>query len=152
MPLSILIRAVTGEDCSHFAFVFESKIGGLMFESNLLGTHPKFFKNAQKHFTVVHEIEVNLSIADEDTVWERVVNLYDDKPYDFGGMLYIGWRTILMRLFGLSKPKHNRWQSTHKYFCDEIYVALRGMPGLPDLGQAGGMDTPHDVYLKIKGN
>lgn len=151
LPLSVMIRAITGEDCSHFAFVFESKIGGEMFESNFLGTHIKFYKNAQKHFTLVHQVKLDVPVETEDLIWSRVVDQYDDKPYDFGGMLYIGWRTILKRLFNIPKPLINKWQSTDKFYCDEIYDALKGIPGLPELDVSGGMDTPYEVYLKIAG-
>ena len=47
-PLSCLIRFVTGQDCSHFSFVFESRASGLMFESNLFGTHPAFYRTSLK--------------------------------------------------------------------------------------------------------
>lgn len=149
LPYSILIRKLTGQDCSHFAIVFESPAGGLMFESNLLGTHPKFFSNAKKHFEVVHQLDLDLSTEIEDKVWDEVVDKFDGKPYDFGGALYLGIRILLERVFKIKRPTVNRWASSEKFYCDEIYDCLKAISDLPPLDENGGMDTPFEVYLKI---
>jgi hypothetical protein len=154
LPLSVVIRAVTGEDCSHFAFVFESAAKGIMFESNLLGTHPKFWANAQKHLTVVHEIDLPMSTEDEDRLWDIVVQHYDGKSYDFLGIVYLGLCVLRERLFKIKRPNSNAWASSDKFFCDEIYAAINqlGLNSIPIIDAANGMDTPHDVFEKVKGH
>lgn len=149
-PLSVFIRWITGDDCSHFSFVFESRSAGLMFESNLLGTHPAFYKNSLKTHTTVHEIDVPLDSKSEDTIWDLCVDKYDGKPYDFLGALYLGWRKFLFRLIKFPLPTKNRWTQPGQYFCDELYDILRNVKGFPDFDIMNGMETPHDVYLKIK--
>jgi hypothetical protein len=124
---------------------------GVMFESNLLGTHPKFFENAKKHFTIVHEINLNLTIEQEDAVWDRVVDGFDGRPYDFAGALYLGVSRFLMRIFGMKPPKYNKFANPNMFFCEEVYDALRGVGGLPITDSADGLETPHDLYKILTG-
>lgn len=152
LPLSLLIRAVTGEDCSHFAFVFESQAKGLMFESNLLGTHPRFLETEFKsrwRFTIVHQRDIPMTPEMEDAIWDRVVSRFDGKGYDYGGAIYLGWWKLLNRLFGVALPKTNKWASDDLYFCDEVYIALKGVPGVPQSNVGTGMETPHDLWKEI---
>ncbi len=148
LPLSVLIRAVTAQDCSHFSIVFESPGGGLMIESNFLGTHPAFFKTALKSHTVMHEIDLNLATEAEDALWDAWVSAYDGKPYDFGGVIYLGLMMLRERWFKIPRPRVNRWASSKCFFCDEIYSLLSSVPNLPKIDAAGGMDSPHDVWVK----
>ena len=78
-----------------------------MFESNLLGTHPAFLTTSLKTHTIVHEISLDLSVEDEDKIWDAVVELYDGKPYDFCGALYLGWRKLLYRFPKPGKPENS---------------------------------------------
>jgi hypothetical protein len=147
LPLSVFIRAICAQDCSHFAFVFDSPAGGLLFESNLLGTHPKFFLTAKKHFEIIHEIEIVTTPEIENQIWDSVVNTYDGREYDFGGALYIGWRSLLNRFFGIPIPEKNKWSSRDDLFCDAISSALAPL----QIPVAGPMDSPHDYYERIQG-
>jgi len=149
-PLSLLIRAITGDDCSHFAFVFGSRASGVMFESNLLGTHIKFFQSSLKTHQIVHSIAVDVPIEIEDMVWDRVVETYDGKRYDIGGAIYLGLRILAHRLFRLQMPSKNIWADPDAYFCDEVYEALELVPGFPKLNAGNGLETPHDIWLKLK--
>jgi hypothetical protein len=150
MPLSVLIRAITGEDCSHFSFVFESAAKGLMFESNLFGTHPTFYATALKTHVVMHSIEVPLSITEEDAIWDLVIQKYDGRSYNFLGALYLGGWKLLQRIFGVRPPVYNKWSLPDTYFCNELYSILNAIPEFPQTGVASGMETPHDLWLKIK--
>lgn len=150
LPLSILIRWVTGEQISHFAIVFDSPAGGLMFESNLLGTHPKFYRTAQKHMMVIDAVDVDTPVNIEDELWDRVVDLYDDKPYDFMGAIYLGLMILRKRIFGIPRPQVNAWASKKKFFCDELAMILAGLPGLPQIPVSNGMMTPGEVMNAIK--
>lgn len=146
LPLSLLIRAITGEDCSHFLFVFDN---GIAFESNLLGTHPKFWAS-DSGFTIVHQLAVPVPQEIEDKIWNKVIFKYSAKPYDYLGALYLGWRTLLKRIFGIAKPKLNAWKENDAFYCDEIYDALDGVPNLPVFNVSGGMETPHEVFARLE--
>lgn len=149
-PLSLFIRWMTGEDCSHFAFVFEGPgRSGLMFESNLLGTHPAFFKTSLKTHEIVHEKDIDLTVEQEDAVWDLVVERYDGKPYDFGGALYLGIKKLMHKLFNSTIPTENKWSSQGKFFCDEIYDVFNNIPGMKKIDVCGAMQSPHDVFLEV---
>lgn len=119
-----------------------------MFESNLLGTHPKFYKNAAKSFTLVHEMNIPLSSEQENRAWDLMVDKYDDRPYDFMGLFYLGYYKLVNRLFGTPIPEKNKWQSPHTYFCDELYQILQDI-GYIDVKIENGMLSPHDLWLKL---
>lgn len=149
-PLSLLIRGITGDDCSHFAFVFEGPgRSGLMIEANLLGTHPCFYQTSLKSHTVVHSFDVPLDIKDEDRIWDLVIEKYDGQPYDFLGAIYLGWRCVLKRAFKIPKPKKNKWSQPGQEFCDQIYDILNSIGRFKKIDVAAGMDTPHDVWIKL---
>lgn len=151
MPLSVVIRLITGEDCSHFAIVlYDGKPGEIMFESNLLGVHPSFFQSALKTHTIVHELSYAWSQQLEDIVWDRMVAQYDGRPYDFTGALYLGWRTLLLRFFGIPKPMKNKWAISGTDYCDELMGLLQGIPGIEALNVEGCMLTPHEVFKKLQ--
>lgn len=155
LPLSVLIRAITGEDCSHFAFVFETKAQGLLFESNLLGTHPVFLNSMLSSFgdvTLVHAMDLPLSLDDENKVWDLIVAKYDDKPYDFLGAIYLGYRILLKRIFKIPIPAKNAWAESGTYYCDELYNILTQIPGVPQVQVEGAMKTPHDLWLALEGS
>lgn len=147
--LSVLIRWGLDVDCSHFILVFESPGGGLCFESNLLGTHPKFWKNDQKTLTIVHELDVKLPVETENKVWDVVVDKYDGKPYDYGAFVYFAWRAILKKIFKIPMPAKNKLEKSGTYLCDEVYQALVDAGALPDLGIDIAMSSPHDVFVKL---
>lgn len=149
-PLSRLIRFVTGQDCSHFELIFDSVKGGLVFESNLVGVHPKFLATAEKTSTMVHELTLNLSPEIEDKIWERVVNQYDGRDYDYLGVIYLGWRLILKRYFRRPMPDVNPWAQSGRYFCNELYEVLSDVPGLPKIPVEKGMKSPHDIWEALK--
>lgn len=149
-PLSVVIRFITGQDCSHFAFVFESAAQGLMFESDLLGTHPEFYTTEMKNHTLIHSMDLPLTVEQEDTVWDLVVQQYDGHAYNYLGALYLGWRYILKRLFKIPLPAQNRWATPGTYFCDQVYEVLNQIPGVPQVNVMNGMDTPHQVWVKLQ--
>lgn len=145
--LSKLIRWLTKEDCSHFAFVFPDD--RVMFESNLLGTHPAFYSESLKTHTVVHEIEVECSQEEAYAVWDNVTVNYAGKGYDYTGALYLGWRKFLKTRFNVALPTVNKWAKSDRFFCDELYDALSPIKKLPKIEAGKGLDSPYDVFVKI---
>ena len=125
MPLSVLIRWFLNSDCSHFTVVFKAEDGGLMFESNLLGTHPKFYKTALKHMTVVHEIELNIGVDSENYIWDLIVDKVDGSPYNYAGFFYFCSRAILLKLFKIPLPHYNLFRKNGAYLCTQIFNELQ---------------------------
>lgn len=153
LSLSRAIMWITGEDCSHFSIVlYNGKPGEILFESNLLGTHPKFYHTAMQSHTLVHEVDVPLSTEIEDLVWDRIVKQYDGKKYDLKGALYLGFRKLLLRFLNLPLPKSNAWADPSCYFCNELFEILTGVPGIPNVPALNGMATPHDVWEYFRGD
>jgi len=148
--LSIFIRTICNEDCSHFSFVFESAANGLMFESNLIGTHPAFYKSSLKSHTIVHELNIPLTIEEEDKIWDIVTQKYDGKPYDFLGAIYLGWYKFLNSFFGVKIPDENKWSQPDQYFCNEVYDVLNNIPNFKKIDVKNGMHSPHDVWMELK--
>lgn len=146
--LSKFIRWGLNTDCSHFAIVFDSPAGGLMFESNLLGTHPKFYRSALKHMEVVHEIELDIPLDVEDKIWDSVIDKYDDKSYDYGAFFYFCWRALLKKLFKIPFPSKNKWAKNDSYLCDELYQVMENY--VKDLKIDLAITPPHDLYELLK--
>lgn len=149
LPLSVFIRAITGDPCSHFAFVFRSAAKGLMFEANLFGTHPKFYQNARARFDEVHVLDISLPIELEDAIWDIVVQKYDGKKYDYLGAMFLGWSKLKHRLFKTPLPVYNLWADENNFFCEEIASALAIIPGMPKV-PTSGMETPEDLWNILK--
>lgn len=153
LPLSLVIRGVTGEDCSHFAFVFESQASGLVFQSNLLGTGPEFLNvlSSSSGFEIVHQLDLPMTAAEEDEAWDLIVQSYDNLGYNFLGAIYLGWRKLLNRMFKIAIPDKNPWNQPGTIFCDQVYAILNGLndPRLPKINVMSGMDTPHDVWKRL---
>ena len=150
-PADAIIGWVTGQDCAHFAVLFKTAGGGMIFESNLLGTHPAFFKTWMKNRTIIHQLEVEVSPDEENAIWDKWVDKFDGQQYDYLGVLYCGLMIARERLFKIPRPKKNPWASANAFFCDEVYQLVSGLPGFPKLCPiANGMDSPHDVWEKIR--
>ena len=149
LPLSVLIRWFLNSDCSHFAIVFNSEGGGLMFESNLLGTHPKFYKTASKHFTVVHDIELKISPDAENHIWDVIVDQFDGARYNFKGFAYFCWRAFLLKAFKKPLPKINPWSMPGSYLCEQVFYAFQDLSG-EKIAVDLAMISPEDLYRYVK--
>lgn len=149
--VSRLIMAVTGDDCSHFCFLFETpQREGLLFEVNLLGSSPSFLSKSLKNHTIVHSIDKPLPIETEDYIWDLIVNQYSKADYSFKGAVYLGWRKLLNRWFGISIPVKNKYASVGKMFCTEAYFILNRIPGFKPVDVSNEMKTPHDLWEILK--
>jgi hypothetical protein len=151
-PLSVAIRFLLSSDCSHWALVFDTPAGGLMFESNLLGTHPKFFRTALAHATLVHEIALPLHIVDEDEVWDEVVAHLDGRSYDWGAFFFFAWRAALQKFFWVPMPKVNRWAQPGTDLCVEVFAAVKKFTALKDVQLELSMTGPHELYQLLTAN
>jgi hypothetical protein len=117
-----------------------------MFESNLLGTHPAFYKSFLKAHTIVHEHKILCEESDEDQVLAEIVEFYDGCAYDYLGALYLGWRKWLFTRFGIEIPERNKWSNQLKYYCEELIVCVKNVNGVPQIPTVNAMRTPHDLW------
>jgi hypothetical protein len=149
LPLSVLIRGVLGSKASHFLIVFDSPGGGLVFESNLLGTHPKFWKTDSSTLTVVDELVVDMTANQENVIWDTVVDKYDGKKYDWGAFFYMGLCYIANRAFKRAIPTKNKWKDDGTFVCLEVSKCLEVyFPQLKDVDVS--MMTPDQLMALIK--
>ena len=149
LPLSVLIRSFLNSDCSHFAIVFDVRGAGLMFESNLLGTHPRFYKTALKHMEVVHELNLSLSLEQENDVWDEIVEKFDGRKYNYKGFAYFCYRAVLKKVFNKPLPPKNIFSQCGTYLCDQIFLAL-GILTKEEIAIDLAMVSPQELYEYAK--
>lgn len=149
LPLSVLIRTGLRTPVSHFGIVFDN---GIVFHSNLLGTHIEWYGTFVKHCEVVFEIEYAMTLEQEEAVYRSILNTYDDHGYDFGAFAYFAWRAILYRTLGLPFPPRNAWESGDKFLCTEL---ARTLPDyiipLEVKSQDFGIMSPFRLFALLKG-
>lgn len=142
---SVLIRWFTGQPASHIAFVFDEKI---VIHSSLFGVDIKWLDTYEKHSKIVESIDVPLRSTSEEQVWKALMGLRDAANYDFGAVLYQGWRRLLSK-FGLKYPHKNKWADREKDMCVEVYAIVSKFVNLPKIENLS-MLSAWDVYLALK--
>lgn len=148
------IRWGLGNDCSHFAIMFESPEA--VYESRLeSGCGRDTVAAFLKRNRVVHSLELTKT----DSVFEK--NLRDSLEknsmncrYDSGAILFWAIAALGKRLFGLPLPQKNPWGKGGEHYCVEI---IRGSEHILDdyLGTDFSsvdieMTSPHMAYLKLR--
>ena len=125
--MSRLIRAVTGEPCSHVVI----EAAGFIIHSNLLGVHAE----SEESFTP--DIVFSVPIPNN---YDRLLGAFagmNGSPYDFGAMFYLGARRLFPWL-----PKKNLWQCTGMFLCTEWITKY--LDGAED-----SMITPYKLYERL---
>lgn len=146
MILSRLIRWGYKEDCSHFAICFDDF---LVFHSNLVGVHMTTLDEFQQSATVVHEIDIPLTLESEEKIYKDIIPRFNKKKYDFGAFLYLAYRLVLLRLFGKPLPVSNPWGDKDKFICTEMVTVLPSyLTGVTAADQIDSM-SPHTLYTTI---
>lgn len=120
-PLSHLIMWGLNEPVSHFAFIFDNSI---VFHSDLTGMHISWLSSFLNTHDIVYEIDLQLSLEQEETIYQGVITKYDGSGYDYGAFVYFGWRAFLKKCFGKPMPNSNPWGSKDRYLCDEAIQLL----------------------------
>lgn len=147
-PLSKLIRAGLNEPVSHFGIVFDN---GIVFHSNLLGTHVEWYKTFTKHCDIVYQIEYAMTLEQEEAIYQTILNTYDELGYDFGALFYFAYRVAAYKFFSVPMPSKNEWSKSDKFLCTELAGTLPNsiVPAsikTEDLS----IVSPYSLYLKIK--
>lgn len=156
LPLSVLIRWGLREPVSHFAMVFKDN---LLFQSNLLGTSLNYFPYFCTHTDVVYSIEVELSVAVEEKVYNYVMTKFSGKIYDWPGFFYFFWRAILFKFLGKPMPLKNPCAQPDTFLCSGLFRSLDadGVPewvrdvvrGIPDTEMISPF-TLYNILIKAK--
>ncbi len=147
--LSKAIRWATDQPASHFAIVFDERF---VFHSNLLGAHPEFYTTFRKKNDLVDEQVFNLTLEQEESVYQAIVQNFDGKQYDFGALLFAGLARLSNKLFKTPLPKKNKWSDANKLLCTEIFLIL-SVAGIEidfDYDQDFSMVTAYDLMVAIK--
>lgn len=129
MVLSRMIRAITGEDCSHCAI----EDGTIVIHSNLWGPHVEDRSSFLDHSEIVHAVPVS---SDPDKVL-RLLGQSRWFGYDWGALFYLGLRCLFPWL-----PKANLWQMSGMYLCTEWVTEY-----LDD--NENSSTTPHQLYERL---
>lgn len=149
---SWLIRKVLNEPMSHFAIAFDLDLGGIVFHSNLLGTHIQYYPDFLKSAEVIESIEVPMTLEKEEELYRAILAKYSHKKYDFKAFAYFTYRALLKRLFGIQVPDKNIWQNADSLLCTGLAEPLRDMGILnPNIDVKDfEMLTPYQIYLMLK--
>jgi len=147
------IRWGLGEDCSHFAIMFEAPEA--VFESRLESgcgrdTLSAFLKrNTVVHCVVLKEKDPIFSGALLESLSKNALNC----RYDKGAILFWAVAALGKRMFGMPLPQKNPWGKNGEHYCVEI---VRGSEGILDqklCTQFSKYDiemvSPHMAYEEI---
>jgi hypothetical protein len=129
-PISWLIRTVTQEKCSHCAV----QLGDFAIHSDFRGVIVEpldEFIEKNKVIYTVYDVPQTTDLGD-------VLKAFIGKPYDFLGLIYLGFRLIIPIL-----PKANLWQVSGMYFCNEFVSAVI-------LNKENSNLTPTQLYNLLK--
>ena len=125
--MSLLIRKVTGEPCSHVAIRTDEHV----IHSNLWGVRAD--EASDFHSETVFSVDIT-----ED--YRRLLNVFADNyksPYDFGALLYMAARSALPWL-----PKKNLWQCSGMFLCTEWVTKYLD-------GVENSTITPYKLYQRM---
>lgn len=125
-PGSQLIRAVTKEPVSHCAI----QVGNYVMSAEPAGVGVMPYSLFRAH----HKIKFIVPAITEQSNLDKNFG----KPYDYLGLLYLGFRYLLPSVF----PKKNLWQMSGMFMCTETITDL--LFEKPD-----DMITPYQLYLKL---
>jgi hypothetical protein len=121
--LSRLIRSLTNSKISHVAV----RHGAYVIHSTTMGPEIISYQAFCKKARVIDEVPVYY----DGTVAQlhAAISKYDDRMYDYLGLLYLGIRYIGRKWLGLPLPKANLWQVSGMFTCTEfVTVILWGRP------------------------
>lgn len=152
---SRLIRWALEEPVSHFAIGFDCRPNGygVVIHSYMTGVHIVWYKNFLETNEVVFELEPTseMSLEDEEKIYQSLVNSSYGKAYDRLAFAYFGLRAVAKKMLGWSMPRGNAWEVSNKYLCTELYgqLAKANDKMFPELSKDPAISSPMDIYLSM---
>jgi hypothetical protein len=98
-----------------------------------LGLHVELPQTFFRSCEVIYIIDIPYDL---DKLWKTFAD-YDQKPYDFLGLLYLACRCIFPFL-----PKANLWQHTGMFLCTEWVTEVLS-------GTEDSTITPYQLYKRL---
>jgi hypothetical protein len=158
-PLSRAVRWGLGEDCSHFALVFDERPEGygLVLHSDLMGVRLCWWNEFQKTHQLVHVLrpKYSLSLQQEESFYRAVISRFYGQPYDFRAFAYWAYCMALKKMANRPIPPVNAWGEPNAFLCTALAQALRDpvfqilklntLHTLPDFE----MVSPHQLFLAL---
>lgn len=117
---SKLIRWAFDEPVSHVVFVFDSKF---VIHSNLLGVQFDWFKTFKKKNQILISKKLEMSLEQEETVYQGLLDGNDEEGYDFRAFWYFAYRALLYKAFKTPMPSKNK-KNGAGFLCTEMYGTL----------------------------
>lgn len=147
LPLSVLIRWGLSEPVSHFGIVFDN---GIVFHSNLLGTHVEWFGTFAKHCEIVYSVECQMELLDEEAVYRDILDTYDDKGYDYCAFAYFCLRGFMRKFLRIPFPEKSAWTDKDKFLCTELAGTLpESIIGAQIKAEDLSILSPYQLYLQV---
>ena len=153
LPLSRLLCWGLREPSSHFAVGFSCSDDGrvgTVFMSDFLGSHIAYFGTFKKSHVIVHEVDVPLSLSEEDAAYNSVVQRFDGRPYDYAYFMEMFGQVALNRLLGVPLPRHIKAPNPHADLCFEVFAHLPQNIVPPSTLEKNAFVTPERLYLSLK--
>jgi len=120
LPFSRLIAWATGSSVSHVAVAFDDRI---VFHANPSGVHIRSYPWFVKNNTIVSSIEIRRTLEEEEAAYLSIT-LVEGSWYDFGSVIYWGYRLFLLKLFSVPLPRRNAWARGDAFNCLEVLGEL----------------------------
>ena len=146
MPFSRLICWLSGKPVSHAAVCFSDRI---VFHSNPMGVHINSYFWFKNNNTIVYERLIEgITEAEEELAYEAMTAI-EMKGYDFGSVLFWGWRLLLLKFFRVPLPRKNLWSSKRFFNCLEALGQLPDWVWPSGIRPDASLDcmTPYEVAI-----
>jgi len=123
---------------SHFFIMF---FGFLVIDSTFSkGLAARNIDNFKKDNEIVKLYDFSSNVSDDIYFYEVSERL--GRKYDFIGILYIGWRIFLKKIFNTPIPKKNKLERKDKDFCTEVFEYITN--------KECSMASPNDLLKETK--
>lgn len=112
--LSNVIAQIDGGDSSHVAIASDMiGKGSIIAHSTSRGVHIDHANTFLNKYEFLRSYR--LKVEDEENKFLSLLATYADRPYDYFGLLYLGFYKI-----GFLQRKENIWQNRNFYICTEF--------------------------------
>jgi len=142
------------EPCSHVAVIF----GDMVYQSWGDGVGGCSLEDFNRIETTVLRLKLKQELPAEISagIYQSLIEKYDDRMYDYIGLLFFIWRAFLFKFLGKPLPKKNPWgESSMEICCEAAILAVREVEShikakiIPD-DFDGCIQSPYRVYLALK--